>query len=102
MRRKLHDVIHSRDVDDLEDVALLMGHERKKLAAWAVENNIIPSEDQDKLTEALDALYDVIRVDAFDGESIAELGKTTEGQRQLVERNSKGNSSIDPDLAKAS
>lgn len=102
MRRKLHDVIHSRDVDDLEDVALLMGHERKKLAAWAVENNIIPSEDKDKLTEALDALYDVIRVDAFDGESIAELGKTTEGQRQLVERNSKGNSSIDPDLAKAS
>lgn len=100
-RQQLHKVLHSRDVDDLEDVALLMGHERKQLVDWAVENDIIPASEKAKMIEALDALYDVIRVDAFDGESIAELGKVAQGQRKLVERNSRRNATIDPDATGA-
>jgi len=84
MRQRLHRVIHSRKVDDLEDIALLMGHERKELVDWAVRKDIISEEEREPLQKALDALYEVIRVDAFDSDSIRNLSQATTDKRVLT------------------
>ena len=73
-------------IDDLDGIALLMGHERKELVDWACEQKIISEEESGKLLEALTALYDVLRVDAFDADGIKKLTKTAKGKRKVVER----------------
>ncbi len=85
-RMALHKAIHSRDIDDLEDIALLMGHERAEVVDWAIRNNILDESCRDKLEETLEALYDVIRVDAFQGDSIKALAKASKGKMKLAER----------------
>lgn len=86
MRERLHQAIRSRNEDELDAIALLMGHERKQLVDWACEQNIIQGAECDKLLEALTALYDVIRVDAFDADGIKALATATAGKRQVIER----------------
>ncbi len=86
MREKLHAAIRSRNEDELDAIALLMGHQRKELVDWACSQNIIQGEECDKLLEALEALYDVIRVDAFDADGIKKLARCAKGKRQVVER----------------
>ena len=78
--------MRNRDVNELDGIALLMGHEREELVDWAVANEIIDSADRDRLLEALTALYDVIRVDAFDAEGLKEIAESQRGKRRLVER----------------
>jgi acyl-CoA dehydrogenase len=53
---------------------------------WAVRENIVKEADRDRLLEALEALYDVIRVDAFDADSIKEMAECSRGKRKVVER----------------
>ena len=89
MREKLHTAIRSRNEDELDAIALLMGHQRKELVDWACEQGIIQGEECDKLLEALEALYDVIRVDAFDADGIKKLARCAKGKRQVVERSPK-------------
>jgi acyl-CoA dehydrogenase len=86
MRGRLHKAIGEKDPDDLDGIALLMGHERKELVDWACEKKIITNEESEKLLEALTALYDVLRVDAFDAEGIKKLAKGAKGKRKVVER----------------
>lgn len=86
MRGRLHKAIGEKDPDDLDGIALLMGHERKELVDWACEKKIITEEESEKLLEALTALYDVLRVDAFDAEGIKKLAKGAKGKRKVVER----------------
>ena len=43
--------------------------------------------DRDALLEALTALYDVIRVDAFDADGIKKMSECMRGTRTVVERN---------------
>ncbi|MBB3046700.1 acyl-CoA dehydrogenase [Litorivivens lipolytica] len=86
LRDKLHKAIRNRDVNELDGIALLMGHERRQLVDWAVENEVIDAEDRERLLEALTALYDVIRVDAFDPEGLKEIAKAQAGKRRVVER----------------
>ena len=86
MRERLHAAIRSRNEDELDAIALLMGHQRKELVDWACEQQIVKREECDKLLEALEALYDVIRVDAFDADGIKKLAKCAKGKRQVVER----------------
>ena len=45
--------------------------------------------ERDALLEALTALYDVLRVDAFDAEGIRELAESSRGKRRVVERQSR-------------
>ncbi len=85
-RDKLHRVIRNRDEDQVDAIALLMGHQRKELVDWAVEEKVIEASEREPLLEALTALYDVIRVDAFDADGIKALAKSTKGKRKLVER----------------
>lgn len=86
MRDRLHQAIRAKDPDDLDGIALLMGHERKELVDWACEQKIITEEESGKLLEALTALYDVLRVDAFDAEGLKKLAKGAKGKRKVVER----------------
>ncbi|WP_372779478.1 acyl-CoA dehydrogenase [Litorivivens sp.] len=86
LRDRLHTAVRNRDVNELDGIALLMGHEREELVDWAVSNEIIDSADRDRLLEALTALYDVIRVDAFDAEGLKEIAESQRGKRRVVER----------------
>lgn len=89
MRERLHKAIREKNEDDLDAIALLMGHERKELVDWASEHGIVSAEESGKLLEALTALYDVLRVDSFEAEGIRELAKVAEGKRRVVERPSR-------------
>lgn len=86
MRSRLHDAIRNRDEDDLDGIALLMGHQRKELVDWACAEGVVKADECDKLEEALTALYDVIRVDAFDEEGLKALSRCAKGKRKVVER----------------
>ena len=85
-RDKLHTAVRARDPDDLDGIALLMAHERKKLVDWAIKEKVITKDESKKLLEALTALYDVLRVDAFEAEGIKQLAACAKGKRQVVER----------------
>jgi acyl-CoA dehydrogenase len=89
MRSRLHDAIRNRDEDELDGIALLMGHQRKELVDWACAEGIVKADECDKLQEALTALYDVIRVDAFEGEGLKALSRCAKGKRKVVERPAK-------------
>ncbi|MDX1802086.1 MAG: acyl-CoA dehydrogenase domain-containing protein, partial [Marinobacter sp.] len=86
IRERLHEAIRARDPDDLDRIALLMGHQRKELVDWACEQNIVKEDECETLLEALTALYDVIRVDAFDADDIKAMAECTTGRRKPVER----------------
>jgi len=86
MRQRLHEAIRSRDEDELDGIALLMGHQRKELVDWACAEGIVTADECPKLEEALTALYDVIRVDAFDADGLKALAKAATGKRKVVER----------------
>jgi len=89
MRSRLHDAVRNRDEDDLDGISLLMGHERKKLVDWACAEGVVRADECEKLEEALTALYDVIRVDAFDEEGLKALSRCAKGKRKVVERPAK-------------
>lgn len=86
IRDRLHTAIRKRDEDDLDGIALLMGHQRAELVDWAVDTGVIEESEREPLLEALTALYDVLRVDAFEAEGIKELADAARGKRQVVER----------------
>jgi acyl-CoA dehydrogenase len=86
MRDRLHKAIGIRDPDDLDGIAPLMGHERKELVDWACEQEIITQDEPGKLLEALTALYDVLRVDAYDAEGIEKLAICAQDKRKVIER----------------
>jgi len=46
----------------------------------------VNADECEKLEEALTALYDVIRVDAFDSDGLKKLSKCATGKRKVVER----------------
>ncbi|MEC7376803.1 MAG: acyl-CoA dehydrogenase [Pseudomonadota bacterium] len=86
MRSRLHEAIRNRDEDQIDGIALLMGHQRKELVDWACDQGIVKKEECDQLLEALEALYDVIRVDAFDADGLKALSRCAKGTRKVVER----------------
>ncbi|GGC65952.1 acyl-CoA dehydrogenase [Marinobacter halophilus] len=86
VRHRLHDAIRNRDEDELGGIDLLMGHQRKELVDWACAQGIVKADECPKLEEALTALYDVIRVDAFDADGLKALAKGAKGKRKVVER----------------
>ncbi|WP_339799401.1 acyl-CoA dehydrogenase [uncultured Marinobacter sp.] len=86
LRQRLHEAVRNRNEDEVDGIALLMGHQRKELVDWACKEGVIKAEECDKLLEALTALYDVIRVDAFDSEGLKALSRAAKGKRKVVER----------------
>jgi acyl-CoA dehydrogenase len=88
MRDRLHKEIRSAKPKDRHGVELLMGHQWEEMAEWAVNNNIIGAEERPALLQAIEALYDVIRVDAFDAEALRAKAESVQGKHKLVERTS--------------
>jgi len=86
LRAKIHEAVRARDEDDIDGIALLMGHERVELVDWAIAEGTVGAEHRELLIEAFTALYDVLRVDAFDAEGIRELSAGSRGRRRVVER----------------
>lgn len=86
LRSRLHDAIRNRDPEELGGIDMLLGHQRKELVDWACKEGIVRDEECDKLLEALTALYDVIRVDAFDADGLKALSRCAKGKRKVVER----------------
>ncbi|HET8850050.1 MAG TPA: acyl-CoA dehydrogenase [Marinobacter sp.] len=86
VRHRLHDALRNRDEDELGGIDLLMGHQRKELVDWACAQGIVKADECPKLEEAMTALYDVIRVDAFDADGIKALARCAKGKRKVVER----------------
>ena len=86
MRDRLHEALRNRDEDELGGIDLLMGHQRKELVDWACEQGVVQKDECDKLLEALEALYDVIRVDAFEADGLKALSRCAKGKRKVVER----------------
>lgn len=85
-RNKINDAIRKADPDELQDIEMLMGHQRKELVDWAVQRKLISEEDGVKVLEAMEALYDVIRVDAFWDKDIKALAECSKGKLKEVER----------------
>jgi len=85
-RNRLHEALRNRDEDELGGIDLLMGHQRKELVDWACAQGVVKADECPKLEEALTALYDVIRVDAFDADGLKELSECARGKRRVVER----------------
>lgn len=86
VRHRLHQAVRNRNEDEVDGIALLMGHQRKELVDWACAEGVIKADECEQLEEALTALYDVIRVDAFEGEGIKALARCAKGKRKVVER----------------
>ncbi len=86
MRHRLHEAVRNRNEDEVDGIALLMGHQRKELVDWACAQGVVKADECDQLQEALTALYDVIRVDAFEGEGLKALSRCAKGKRKVVER----------------
>ncbi|WP_152205669.1 acyl-CoA dehydrogenase [Marinobacter changyiensis] len=85
LRERLYEALRNRDDDKLGGIDLLMGHQRKELVDWACEQGVVKGEECDKLLEALEALYDVIRVDAFEADGLKALAHCAKGKRKVVE-----------------
>jgi len=86
IRTRLNDFIRSQDEDRVDSVPLLLGHQREELVDWAIEQGVISQPERGPLLEALTALYDVIRVDAFEADGLRELAEGSRGRRRVVER----------------
>lgn len=89
LRDRLHSAVRRNDPDDLDGIALLMGHQREELIDWAVSQEVISEDERAPLLEALTSLYDVIRVDSFEAEGIQQIAKYVKGKRKVVERNNR-------------
>jgi acyl-CoA dehydrogenase len=86
IRGRVNDAIRRHDEDQVDSVPLLLGHQRAELVDWAVDSGIVAEEERELLLEALTALYDVIRVDAFDPEGLKELAEASRGRCRVIER----------------
>jgi acyl-CoA dehydrogenase len=89
LREKIHEAIRARDEDQVDAIALLMGHQRAELVDWAIGEGIVAEGEREHLIAAFTALYDVLRVDAFDFEGIRELSDCARGKRRVVERSAR-------------
>jgi len=86
MRDRLHKEIRNAKPTDRHGIELLMGHQWDEMADWAVNQKIIAASERPVLLEAFTALYDVIRVDAFDADALKAKAESVRGKHKLVQR----------------
>lgn len=85
-RRRINEALREADAADRHEIELLLGHQRDELLDWAIEREVISTEERAAVGQALAALYDVIRVDAFSKESVEALAAASTGTLKLVTR----------------
>jgi len=84
-REKIGDALRRKPEDNGQEAPLLMGHQKEQLVDWAIAGGVVDAAERDQLVEAYDALYDVIRVDAFAADSFEALADCSRGKREPVE-----------------
>ncbi|MCC5885850.1 MAG: acyl-CoA dehydrogenase [Gammaproteobacteria bacterium] len=85
-RKRINEALREAEAEDRQEIELLLGHQRDELLDWAIKRNVISENERAAVAEALAALYDVIRVDAFSKESIEALAAASKGTLELVTR----------------
>jgi len=85
-RDRINNAIRKADPDELQDIEMLLGHQREELLDWAIEREIISEDERASVSDAMAAMYDVIRVDAFDEEGIKALAECSRGKLREVTR----------------
>ncbi|BFM12023.1 acyl-CoA dehydrogenase [Simiduia litorea] len=86
MRERLHKALSKHTPNEFDPTSLFMGHEHKLLVDWAQKQKIITVAESEKLLEALTAIYDALRVDAFDQDQLQKIASCSAGKRKVVER----------------
>lgn len=72
-QKKLFEAIEHSDENDLQDLEMLLDREREQLLAWGVKEKVLETSEAAKLETAMQAIYDALRVDAFDPDSLMGL-----------------------------
>ncbi|QCF26267.1 acyl-CoA dehydrogenase [Hydrocarboniclastica marina] len=85
-RTRINKAIRKADPDELQDIEMLLGHQRDELLDWAIKHEVIDQSERQSVSEALAAMYDVIRVDAFAKEDIEKLAECSKGKLKEVVR----------------
>jgi acyl-CoA dehydrogenase len=85
-RDRINKAIRKAHPDELQDIEMLLGHQQSELLDWAIKRDIINPEERTRVAEAMAAMYDVIRVDAFAMDGIKSLATCSKGKLQPVVR----------------
>lgn len=72
-QKKLFDAIERSDEKDLQDLEMLLDREREQILVWALKEKILDAGEAAHLETAMLAIYDALRVDSFDPDSLAGL-----------------------------
>lgn len=88
-RDRINKAIRKADANERQDIEMLLGHQQEQLLDWAIERNLISQDERTEVSAAMAAMYDVIRVDAFDMEGIKALAECSKDKLKAVERPSR-------------
>ncbi len=86
IRKRINEAVRKAEPEQRQEIETLLGHQRDELLDWAIKHEVITEEERGSVSEAMAALYDVIRVDAFSKESVEKLAEGAKGSLELVER----------------
>ncbi|MBQ0841384.1 MAG: acyl-CoA dehydrogenase [Paraperlucidibaca sp.] len=85
-RDRINKAIRKAGAAELQDIELLLGHQQEELLDWAIEHDLISTDERALVSEAMVAMYDVIRVDAFDADGIKALAECSKDKLVPVVR----------------
>lgn len=86
LRERIKDALDNADGQCAEDTELLLAHEWEHVLDCAQKRELITQEERENASEAMAAIYDLIRVDAFDAKNIEALAEVSKGKLKVVER----------------
>ena len=86
LRERIKDALDKADGACAEDTDLLLAHEWEQVLDCAQKRELISQEERDEASQAMAAIYDLIRVDAFAAKDIAALAKASKGKLKEVDR----------------
>ena len=86
LRARLNDAVEKASADEALDIEMLLAHEWDQVLEWAEKTGVLSGEERTQVAEAMAAMYEVIRVDAFAAEDIATLAKKVTGTLHEVVR----------------
>ena len=70
LQEKLHDAIKdTAATEDIKDLEMLLEKQRDMKLHWAQENGVLNAEEVQRLSQAMSAVYDALRVDAFEAKA---------------------------------
>lgn len=86
MRARVTEAVQKASPDEALDIEMLLAHEWDQVLEWAEKTGVLSAQERVQVAEAMAAMYDVIRVDAFAAEDIQALATRGAGSLQEVVR----------------